>query len=236
MGRPTCGDSADMSTAPFFLARSLNSRHQSPEPVRTIIAGVLGRMQPRCQQSSCGFPCSHLLDHISPVCSPFFPVFGAFSPSRRGGSNEPQAGTQAQETAGKRKNATQIPAKSRDLPGFLSPASRTHGPSRCSVPGQEIGVKMTKEPQRIVIRAAQRTAPFWCQNGERMGSEFFTGQLLLVLLVVHHVAVRLQHHPAKRQQTSVNILVSSIFEACVDFNFWSNSDFSAVRNLLLEID
>eukprot|EP01045_Picozoa_sp_COSAG04_P009561 COSAG04_NODE_559_length_12608_cov_12.306499_2_plen_251_part_00 len=41
---------------------------------------------------------SHLLDHISPIFSPFFPVFCAFSPSRRGGSNKPQAGTQGQET------------------------------------------------------------------------------------------------------------------------------------------
>ena len=38
--------------------------------------------------------CSHLLGHISPICSRFFPVFCAFSPSRRGGSNEPQAETQ----------------------------------------------------------------------------------------------------------------------------------------------
>ena len=37
---------------------------------------------------------SHLLDRISPIFTPFFPVFCAFSPSRRGGSNEPQAGTQ----------------------------------------------------------------------------------------------------------------------------------------------
>eukprot|EP01045_Picozoa_sp_COSAG04_P027898 COSAG04_NODE_4191_length_2243_cov_16.271922_4_plen_216_part_01 len=41
---------------------------------------------------------SHLLDRISPISSPFFPVFCAFSPSRRGGSNEPQAGAQGQET------------------------------------------------------------------------------------------------------------------------------------------
>ena len=41
---------------------------------------------------------SHLLDHISPIFSPFFPVFCAFSPSRRGGSNEPQAGKQGRET------------------------------------------------------------------------------------------------------------------------------------------
>ena len=44
---------------------------------------------------------SHLLGRISPIFSPFFLVFCAFSPSRRGGSNEPQAGTQGQETAGK---------------------------------------------------------------------------------------------------------------------------------------
>eukprot|EP01045_Picozoa_sp_COSAG04_P023102 COSAG04_NODE_2697_length_3716_cov_5.217307_2_plen_326_part_00 len=41
---------------------------------------------------------SHLLDRISPIFSPFFPVLCAFSPSERGGSNEPQAGTQGQET------------------------------------------------------------------------------------------------------------------------------------------
>ena len=40
----------------------------------------------------------HLLDRVSPISSPFFPVFGAFSPSRRGGSNEPQAKTQGRET------------------------------------------------------------------------------------------------------------------------------------------
>ena len=43
----------------------------------------------------------HVLGRISPISSPFFPVFCAFSPSRRGGSNKPQAGTQGQETAGK---------------------------------------------------------------------------------------------------------------------------------------
>ena len=41
---------------------------------------------------------SHVLGRISPIFSPFFPVFCAFSPSRRGGSNEPQAGAQGQET------------------------------------------------------------------------------------------------------------------------------------------
>ena len=35
----------------------------------------------------------HFLGRISPIFSPFFPVFCAFSPSRRGGSNKPQAGT-----------------------------------------------------------------------------------------------------------------------------------------------
>jgi len=42
-----------------------------------------------------------VLGRISPIFPPFFPVFCAFSPPRRGGSNEPQAGTQGQETAGK---------------------------------------------------------------------------------------------------------------------------------------
>ena len=41
---------------------------------------------------------SHVLGRISPIFSPFFPVFCAFSPPRRDGSNEPQAGTQGQET------------------------------------------------------------------------------------------------------------------------------------------
>ena len=44
---------------------------------------------------------SHVLGRISPIFFPFFPVFCAFSPSRRGGSNEPQAGIQGQETTGR---------------------------------------------------------------------------------------------------------------------------------------
>ena len=40
----------------------------------------------------------HVLGRISPIFPPFFLVFCAFSPSRRHGSNEPQAGTQDQET------------------------------------------------------------------------------------------------------------------------------------------
>ena len=43
----------------------------------------------------------HSFGHISPISPPFFLVFCAFSPSRRDGSNEPQAGIQGQETAGK---------------------------------------------------------------------------------------------------------------------------------------
>ena len=41
----------------------------------------------------------HVLGRISPIFSPFFPVFCAFSLSRRGGSNEPKTGIQGQETA-----------------------------------------------------------------------------------------------------------------------------------------
>ena len=41
---------------------------------------------------------SHLLDRISPIFPPFFLVFCACSPSRRGGSNEPKTGIQGQET------------------------------------------------------------------------------------------------------------------------------------------
>eukprot|EP01045_Picozoa_sp_COSAG04_P000015 COSAG04_NODE_1_length_58448_cov_23.476478_15_plen_287_part_00 len=41
---------------------------------------------------------SHVLGRISPIFSPFFPVFCAFSPSRRGGSNEPKTGIQGHET------------------------------------------------------------------------------------------------------------------------------------------
>ena len=41
---------------------------------------------------------SHVLGRISPIFPPFFPVFCAFSPSRRGGSNEPKTGIQGHET------------------------------------------------------------------------------------------------------------------------------------------
>ena len=43
---------------------------------------------------------SHHLGCISLIPPPFFLVFCAFSPPRRDGSNEPQARTQGQETAG----------------------------------------------------------------------------------------------------------------------------------------
>ena len=61
-------------------------------------------------------PCSHVLGHISPIFSPFFLLFCAFSPSRRGGSNEPQAETQGQETAGKGTKRGELPP-SFDTPG-----------------------------------------------------------------------------------------------------------------------
>ena len=41
---------------------------------------------------------SHLLDRIWPISSPKIPVFCAFSPPRRDGSNEPKTGIQGQET------------------------------------------------------------------------------------------------------------------------------------------
>ena len=67
--------------------------HGSGQP--HIVHGT--RLLPRWSLLS--FPCSHVLDHISPIFPPFFPVFCAFSPPRRDGSNEPQARTQGQETA-----------------------------------------------------------------------------------------------------------------------------------------
>ena len=41
---------------------------------------------------------SRVLGRISPIFPPFFPIFCAFSPSRRGGSNEPKTGIQGDET------------------------------------------------------------------------------------------------------------------------------------------
>ena len=58
----------------------------------------------------------HFLGCISPIFPPFFPVFCAFSPPRRDGSNEPQAGTQGQETASKRTKRGELPP-SFDAPG-----------------------------------------------------------------------------------------------------------------------
>ena len=52
---------------------------------------------------------SYLLDRISPIFAPFFLVFGAFSPSQRGGSNEPQAGPQGQQTAGASAKRGELP-------------------------------------------------------------------------------------------------------------------------------
>ena len=68
---------------------------------------------------SCPFLCSHFLVHISPIFPPKFPVFCAFSPPRRDGSNEPQAGSQGQETAGKRTKRGELP------PSFDTPGATT---------------------------------------------------------------------------------------------------------------
>ena len=61
---------------------------------------------------------SHFLVHISPIFFPKIPVFCAFSPSRRGGSNGPQAGTQGQERAGKGTKRGNLPP-SFDTPGAV---------------------------------------------------------------------------------------------------------------------
>ena len=63
---------------------------------------------------------SHLLDRISPIFAPFFPVFCAFSPPRRGGSNEPQAGAQGQETAGRRTRGENSPLRSTQMQGRIT--------------------------------------------------------------------------------------------------------------------
>ena len=51
---------------------------------------------------------SRVLGRISPIFSPFCPVFCAFVPSCRGGSNESQARTQGQETAGKGTKSSEL--------------------------------------------------------------------------------------------------------------------------------
>ena len=66
-----------------------------------------------CLPVDSSFPCSHVLGCISPIFSPFFPIFCAFSTSRRGGSNEPQAGTQGQETDDKTPRAPFDPGPER---------------------------------------------------------------------------------------------------------------------------
>ena len=46
-------------------------------------------------------PAKRCLGALATVSWPWNPAWGPLEPSRRGGSNEPQAGTQGQETAGK---------------------------------------------------------------------------------------------------------------------------------------
>ena len=65
---------------------------------------------------------------------PFFLVFCAFSPSRRGGSNEPQAGTQGQETAGKRAKRGELP------PSFDTPDAN-----------QRINWKVVRHPSGMIV-------------------------------------------------------------------------------------
>ena len=70
-------------------------------------------------------PTQHLLDRISPIFPPFFPVFCALSPPRRDGSNKPQPGTQAQETAAPGPRAPNSALRStRQVQWEGSPASR----------------------------------------------------------------------------------------------------------------
>ena len=59
----------------------------------------------------------HTFETVSrPFFPPFPPVFCAFSPSGQDGSNEPQAGTQGQETADKGAKTRELPP-SFDTPG-----------------------------------------------------------------------------------------------------------------------
>ena len=56
-------------------------------------------------------PVPSLFARFRPYLAHFYPVFSvfcAFSPSRRGGSNEPQAGTRGQETAGKGTKSSEL--------------------------------------------------------------------------------------------------------------------------------
>ena len=84
---------------------------------------------------------SHVLGRISPIFSPLFPVFCAFSPSCRGGSNEPQARTQGQETAGRPARRLILAVRRRDALGCCGPRnlfgsqsyqSPQPAPSRCT--------------------------------------------------------------------------------------------------------
>eukprot|EP01045_Picozoa_sp_COSAG04_P015542 COSAG04_NODE_1235_length_7625_cov_36.004651_2_plen_192_part_00 len=105
------------------------------------------------------FPCSHFLDHISPISPPFFLAFCAFSPPGRDGSNEPQAGTQGQETAGKSTKRGETPAS----PGAQSSRLwRCQGrglASGCGCPSRRLGAcpsGLRPRPEQIRQPSAER--------------------------------------------------------------------------------
>ncbi len=102
--------------SPFFSLTNTATQATPPPKHSGRRAPLRTKPQAHPVDPSCPFPCSHLLDHISVIFPPFSPVFCAFSPSRRGGSNEPQAGTQSQETAGTKPKRGKLPL-SFDTPG-----------------------------------------------------------------------------------------------------------------------
>ena len=74
---------------------------ESRQALATVLDFVGREAEAASQVTLLSLPCSHVLDHILPIFPPKITVFCAFSPPGRDGSNEPQAGTQGQETAGK---------------------------------------------------------------------------------------------------------------------------------------
>ena len=97
---------------------------------------------------------SHLLDHISPIFAPFFLVFCAFSQPRRDGSNEPQAGTQGQETAG---------TGAQTAGNTVSPVGLTPGVRITKVAADGLAAKDPRIVEGLEIR---RIADVDCSTGE----------------------------------------------------------------------
>jgi len=103
----------------------------------------------------------NVLDRISPIFSPFFPVFGAFSPSRRGGSNEPQAGIQGHETVSRApKHRFGGPANSGTSTrcGSHQAGSSTMSPTGGALPRFHSS-KMSSKGGRV---SATHSLPSWC--------------------------------------------------------------------------